>query len=294
MIAVALLLCSSVAGVKEAVAYLEVEVPRWKAENGCYSCHNNGDAARALLHAGVRGPAVADTLKFLRDPDKWSGKDGKPDPLALVQYASALVAAGVGTPQVVLRRVVAMQKPDGHWEMDAEAAAGSPVTYGPVLGTVLARDLLVRGNFDTAAARAATHWLETQKAEHPMDIAALVMGLRRTADVKRLVALQAKDGSWNGGEAFDTAISVIALSNAAPESAARGREWLVNNQLQPGGWRGTTRPAGGQSYAQHISTTAWALQALLVTPPMQNLLQQTPAIEPDRRSARRSRPRQPR
>ena len=30
-----------------AVAFLAAEVPRWFRENKCYSCHNNGDAARA-------------------------------------------------------------------------------------------------------------------------------------------------------------------------------------------------------------------------------------------------------
>ena len=94
MIASTLFLVASLAGVKEAVAYLEDEVPRWKSENGCYSCHNNGDGARALLLAGSRGTAVADTLTFLRDPSKWVGKDGKPDTLALVQYARSLAAAG--------------------------------------------------------------------------------------------------------------------------------------------------------------------------------------------------------
>ena len=30
-----------------ALAYLASEVPRWSRENKCYSCHNDGDAARA-------------------------------------------------------------------------------------------------------------------------------------------------------------------------------------------------------------------------------------------------------
>ena len=38
-----------------AVAFLSREVPRWKRENDCYSCHNNGDAARALIVAKQRG-----------------------------------------------------------------------------------------------------------------------------------------------------------------------------------------------------------------------------------------------
>ena len=44
----------------KAVAFLSAEVPRWSRENHCYSCHNNGDAARALYEAsraGIRVPA---------------------------------------------------------------------------------------------------------------------------------------------------------------------------------------------------------------------------------------------
>ena len=252
------------AGVREAVAYLEAEVPRWKPENKCYSCHNNGDGARALFLAKrTDSAAVQDTLRFLRTPSEWPADLA---PLALVQYTSALAAAGDTASSEAFRagvkRIAAAQKSDGHWEMDAEASAGSPVTYGPVLGTVLARDLLAKGGIDSAR---ATEWLAQRKVEHPMDIAALVIGLRRMSDIERLIAMQGKDGSWNGGEAFDTALAVIALQKDAPDAAARGRAWLLKNQLQPGGWPGTTRPAGGQSYAQHISTTAWALQALLVT-----------------------------
>ncbi|MFN0122677.1 MAG: hypothetical protein ACKV2V_19440, partial [Blastocatellia bacterium] len=34
-----------------AVAFLAREVPAWPARNSCFSCHNNGDAARALYVA---------------------------------------------------------------------------------------------------------------------------------------------------------------------------------------------------------------------------------------------------
>ena len=247
-----------VGGVPEAVAYLEGEVPRWKTENGCYSCHNNGDGARALILAGQRsGPAVDDTVRFLQAPAEWPADTTA---LSLVQYGAALAALG-GETTPVADRLAKLQKADGHWEMDAEAAAGSPVTYGPVLGTVLARRLVT----GEAAARAGA-WLQARqqqrRVQHPMDIAAMVLAFARPEDAARLKTLQGLDGSWNGSEAFDTALAVIALRTLAPEAAARGREWLLKNQLEPGGWRGTTRPAGGPSYAQHISTTAWALIAL--------------------------------
>src|SRR5687767_1042637 len=58
-----------------AVAFLEREVPRWRREHPCYSCHNNGDAARALIAAARRGlntpETLADTLKWLSEPRRW-------------------------------------------------------------------------------------------------------------------------------------------------------------------------------------------------------------------------------
>ena len=41
------------AAIARGVGYLTKELPKWKAQHPCYSCHNNGDAARALLAAGA-------------------------------------------------------------------------------------------------------------------------------------------------------------------------------------------------------------------------------------------------
>ena len=79
------------------VGYLTKEVPKWKAEHPCYSCHNNGDATRALLVAGAKGHDIGtsldDTLTFLKQPGKWDQNktpDGFDDKqLARVQFASA-------------------------------------------------------------------------------------------------------------------------------------------------------------------------------------------------------------
>jgi len=77
---------------------------------------------------------------------------------------------------------------------------------------------------------------------------------------------------------FDTALAVLALAtlNLEPrlarstyrpeelkEAIARGRAYLVSQQRPDGSWPETTRPAGQESYAQRISTTGWALLALL-------------------------------
>src|SRR5687767_2533952 len=66
-----------------AVAYLVREVPAWSRDNGCFSCHNNGDGARALFLAargGHRVPAkaLADTMAWLRRPAEWDDNKGDP------------------------------------------------------------------------------------------------------------------------------------------------------------------------------------------------------------------------
>jgi squalene cyclase len=93
----------------------------------------------------------------------------------------------------------------------------------------------------------------------------------RTA-VEQLRSSQARDGGWGPfpdtpTEVFDTAMAVIALQSLGPasprESIERGRRYLITSQVADGGWVETTRPSGAQSYAQRISTAAWALLALL-------------------------------
>src|SRR5712692_2870181 len=59
-----------------AIAYLSREVPAWSKEHKCFSCHNNGDAARALYTAarlGLKVPkeALDDTTRWLAKPEEW-------------------------------------------------------------------------------------------------------------------------------------------------------------------------------------------------------------------------------
>ncbi len=122
-----------------ALAFLSREVPRWSQENHCYSCHNNGDAARALYVARVRGyevpaAALADTTAWLRTPEKWGEIHGAPaasdKKLARIQFAAALAEAyrtGAITSARELRsaaRVLAsMQDIDGSWRVDTGGLA---------------------------------------------------------------------------------------------------------------------------------------------------------------------------
>src|SRR5262249_11570927 len=85
-----------------ALEFLSREVPRWSPENKCFSCHNNGDGARALYTAvrlsfAVPRETLADTSAWLAKPQGWdkNGGDGpyNDKKLARIQFAATLVTA---------------------------------------------------------------------------------------------------------------------------------------------------------------------------------------------------------
>lgn len=258
------------ADVRLGVRYLEVEVPKWKRDNGCRSCHNDGDGLRALIAAArvvkVDAAVLAESLGALDDLAGWEAK-----PLSRLQFAAAAreaVEAGL-VKRVVLERAAAavaadQDAGDGHWKVEEELAVGSPVTYGPVLATWMAREVLRSADavgYAGAIGR-ATRWIQARpQTTQVLDLAALVLALGRPRDRATLSAAQLANGSWNN-EVFDTAVAMLAFRQTHPAAVAKARGWLAARQLPGGGWPGTTRPAGGESYAQHLSTTAWAVIAL--------------------------------
>lgn len=286
----------------KALAYLMQEVPAWRQKHACGSCHNNGDAARALFRArdlgyAVPQQAIANTLEWLRQPLEWERAPGEPGTsdikLARVQFTAALLGAvesnAIEDRRLLLdaaRKLASDQDADGAWRIAAQASLGSPAACGPFVATWLARRTLAAadpGGFANEIARADA-WLIANPAKNVMDAAAAMLALadsrtdaahacRREA-LELLLGAQTSDGGWgpyprSPPEAFDTALALLALAQtggaAHREPIRKGREYLVRTQLETGGWKETTRPSGYQSYAQHISTTAWATLALLET-----------------------------
>jgi hypothetical protein len=86
---------------------------------------------------------------------------------------------------------------------------------------------------------------------------------------------QSEDGGWgpfatSPAENFDTALGLIALAGSkgpvrARDLITRGRGFLIAHQQPDGSWTETTRPPGAESYAQRVSTSAWATLALIAT-----------------------------
>ena len=288
---------------ERAVAYLAHEVPAWFTKNKCHSCHNNGDAARALymakrLKIDVPAKALTETSSWLARPKGWVHNGGEgpfnDKVLSSIQFAAALadaLEAGVIEDRDALKQAAQLvadtQAKDGHWQIGDGASLGSPATLGDCLGTVFARRIL-----HTADAKkyqegiaAADRWLRRLKVKNVLDSAALLWGLADAKDTeasaqrKHCLSLirkgEAKDGGWgpyvnSAPETFDTAAVMLALvrqkdRDEYADMLRRGRTFLLATQQEDGSWTETTRPSGGDSYAQRVSTTGWATQALLAT-----------------------------
>ncbi len=288
-----------------ALAYLSREVPRWRPENHCFSCHNNGDAARALYQAARLGEPIADatlgeTTDWLERPERWEHNGGEgpfsDKVLARIQFAASLadaVDSGRSKDRGALTRaadqVAGDQSGDGSWRVDVEGNVGSPATYGPVLATVMACRSLRAADLQrfTTPLDRADRWLRKTPVRSVLDAAAVVLGLvdendpdavaqrRRALDL--IGRSEASRGGWGPflnapAEPFDTAMVLLALARCRDEefpgrseAIRRGRAYLAAVQRPDGSWAETTRPPDGESYAQRLSTTGWALQALLAT-----------------------------
>lgn len=245
---------ASLDGEARAVAFLVREVPAWSRANGCFSCHNNGDAARALYEAkragfAVPAAALADTTAWVGQPSRWDHNQGDPgfsdQRLANLQFASALRAAvetGLSRNRLALRaaaeKVAADQGPDGAWRIEAQDALGSPATYGTALATFSAWQVLIgAGTRETqAAAVKAANWLRRERMSNvPAAAAALRFSLgdkghgaavsteRFLGALAFLRRAQTTDGGWGPypdapAEAFDTAIALLALAELPPDA----------------------------------------------------------------------------
>ena len=279
----------------KAVAFLQREVPAWSRENHCFSCHNNGDAARALYAAGRKGHRVparvlADTTAWVDRPAGWDENKGDPGfsdkRLANIQFAASLLAAveagrvndGAALKEAA-RKVAADQVADGSWPIDKGNAVGSPATYGTTLATYMAlRTIKAAAVSGTEAViQKAEDWLHLVKPDTVFAAAVLLQASapNETTSLDLIRRTQTSDGGWgpypdSPPETFDTALVLLALQRMREEAGVngmvqRGRAFLWSQQEADGGWPATTRPSGASSYAQRISTTGWATLALLAT-----------------------------
>lgn len=287
--------------IERAVSFLSREVSAWSKENGCFSCHNNGDGARALLGAARRGMPIdrgvlKDSIGWLEHPERWDHNRGdvmaSDRRLADLQFASATVSAQAdgwistsAATHEAARRVVSHQDASGAWVVEPENPIGSPTTYGTALATVIAvRAMHAATNAEfSAAIERARIWMDALEARNtpasaaallwPRDAAVRLASKRTESALQFLEESQSVQGGWGPyrgapAEAFDTAVALLALCDVPSRPGIRGRldqgaRYLASIQEPDGGWPATTRPSGGDSYAQRMSTTAWATLALL-------------------------------
>lgn len=232
------------------VAFLAKEGPAWYDKFGCYSCHNNGDAVRALVSASKQKMDVAAALTKalnVQRPQDWkplTAGDLKGVPLARIAFANALVDAidaGLAPKSAltdITKFLVADQEADGSFRVDpAEAGGlgmplvpGSPASLGTALATTSARRALVAAKLEDyrpVIARADV-WIRRAPTANVVDAAAVVLGLEGATDAdgvtqrqRALAALksgQHADGGWGAdatSQPFHTALALLALSESA-------------------------------------------------------------------------------
>src|SRR6185436_6446018 len=286
-----------------AVEFLVREVPAWSKNNGCFSCHNNGDAARALYAAARKGyrvppEALADTTAWVRQPNRWEHNKGEPGfsdkRLADIQFAASLLAAleaghvkERASLQEAARKLAADQGVDGAWNIDPGNTPGSPATYGTPLATFMALNALKKADLPETkeTVRKAERWFDKVSPDNVLTAASVVLASdtlsgewvrpKREDCLKLIRRAQSRDGGWgpyvdSPAESFDTAVVLLALARVRHNPGIvdlirRGRDFLISQQNRDGSWPETTRPSGGDSYAQRLSTTGWATLALLET-----------------------------
>jgi len=186
--------------------------------------------------------------------------------------------------QAAARKVAADQSPSGAWLIDSGTTVGSPVTYGSALATMLACRVLKAAdrNAHKNSTRGAERWLGRAPIKSVSAAASVLLAGDHSLEAKSrrdecmtiIGRAQTKDGGWgpyadSPPEVFDTALALLALARAKQAAVKnrihRGRTFLAAQQDADGGWPATTRPPGGESYAQRVSTTGWATLALLAT-----------------------------
>jgi len=175
-----------------------------------------------------------------------------------------------------------------HWPADASSALPSPLSCGPMLGTWLVCQWLRQSDelYWRPQIQSCENWLLDQVPRSLPDAAVQLWAVARHWPQHREVGERAlamitegqqASGGWgpysqSPPEPFDTALVLLALchlrtADCMPQTSwnrtiARGLQFLLESQEPTGGWPATTRPPRRDSYAQHIATTAWVLEAL--------------------------------
>lgn len=288
--------------IAKGVDFLKKEVPKWKLDPACLGDATRALLVAGAKGYDI-GAALDETLSFLKQPAQWDQQKpaGSDRALTHIKFTSALAAAerygkAASTDlEAAAKLLVADQQADGSWPIESPQSVGSPTTYGTILATWSARTSLIASGMqpDNFTIVQADRWTRGLAPENVLDASSTILALELASDVMAenlrrtclsiLRESQSPQGGWGPSstaapQVFDTALAVLALSALATEprlarsayrpeelkeAIANGKKYIVSQQRLDGSWPETTRPANQENYAQRISTSAWALLALL-------------------------------
>ena len=255
---------------ERAIAYLSREAPAWRPDNGCFSCHHDGDATRVLMVARSRGLAVSRGGSYSHGrlagaPAGWEHNGGEgpfsDKRLARLQFSQALLTAietGASDDRKALAEaaeaLAADQQADGSWRIEGGAQLGSAVTYGPILATGAAaaascgRRRIRSGSGPHLRAR---DYLAGVEPRNVFEAASLLFANDEEAvagqQVERCLEIlqrgQSAEGGWgpyvnSPPEPFDTAVAVLGLPERAEVGEGGGSRPGGSHQARaavPGG-----------------------------------------------------------
>ncbi len=302
--------------IRKGVAFLTADAKRWMAERAkaphaanCVSCHHPTLGIWALNEAKRRGHAIDD--KFLTEMKSWAlatYKKRNPDAGAETRQGytnstleGTYLAFALGSGPLpkrehreilehLLRRVLAMQEPDGSWKPFGYWAPLIDKQYFNTTWTYLAlssHEVSEKTKGDLAAGRAkALKWLEANPPEdhHQAVIARLLLWKRLGKPqsdaeplLRQLTAGQNPDGGWSqtpkmGSDALATGQTLyvfgLAGKNTKDAHVQKARDFLRRTQRLDGSWPMISRPPARGKPTDNLmpivyAGTAWATLGLL-------------------------------
>ena len=299
--------------IEQGLEFLVTDAKEWREERKCATCHHGTMTVWALSEAKSQGYAVAG--ETLSDVTKWTKerlenidkpRDKRPGwnmvntpAVYLSLMAQAVPAQSAITPAELERiagHLVRHQEGDGSWAWSIAPVANRPppvfesdevvtLMASIALGPQVPVDPDEKSPARDARARASA-WLEKAKPGESTQAAAIqlfrdVRAGKPPRDlepgIKRLLALQNKDGGWGQernlpSDAYGTGQALYFLSLAGVPrdrtEVQRGVTFLVGNQTDDGSWPMKSRAhPGGKPFTNPVPITyfgsAWATLGLM-------------------------------
>ena len=291
---------------KKAVHFLDSASLHWQKKRGCFSCHTNYAYMYARPLVSPMAPAHQTVRRFAEElvTKRWPKRGPRWDAEVIASAASLAFNDSATTGKLhpvtktALDRMWTVQRKDGGW--DWLKCAWPPMEIDDHYGVTLAAIAVgvAPGNYaQSKAAQKGLQGIQRYLKNHPSEnlhqeamilwassyLPQLMTKAQQQACIKKLFALQKKDGGWNltnlgnwkrgdkkkqdakSSDGYATGFTIYVLRRAGipagDKRIQRGIAWLKANQRQSGRWITRSQYRDRKHYISHAAS-AFALMAL--------------------------------